>query len=89
MVAVSGSLAFGVVLGFGAGLLAGPLIRSWLVWHEAEAAGREADLVRGAPDGPDGPGSHRSRPREPWPDRPSDMAIGPLPGSAAAVPRTR
>ena len=37
-------LVVGLVLGFLLGLVAGPLMRSWLVWREWSSASREADL---------------------------------------------
>ncbi|HEX6330466.1 MAG TPA: hypothetical protein VF129_04145 [Actinomycetota bacterium] len=43
---MSEELVIGGAFGFVLGLLAGPLLRSWLSWREAEAASREADLVR-------------------------------------------
>lgn len=45
MLAVSsGDVVVGLVLGFLLGVVAGPLIRSWLVWREAQSASHEADL---------------------------------------------
>ena len=43
--AVSDDLVIGLLLGVGAGLLAGPFIRSWLVWREWSSASDEADRL--------------------------------------------
>lgn len=43
---ISEQLLIGAAFGFVLGLLAGPFLRAWLSWREAEAASREADLVR-------------------------------------------
>lgn len=37
----------GLLIGILLGILLGPVLRSWLLWHEVEAARREAALAEG------------------------------------------
>ena len=44
LAAIPDNVVGGLVLGFLLGVLAGPFIRSWLVWREWSSASRQADL---------------------------------------------